>query len=213
MKLRIIIICVLVLCAGAFINFHNDLAVPLSRSLDEFPTTVGRWQMIHEWRFGSAVLETLKATGYVSRLYRDDQGREVELYLGYHDGGPDAGPIHSPRNCLPGGGWLKRVDKTVPVALDGRRMKAVLAAYDKDDKTVTMLYWFQVCGKVVTNEYALKLGEIMGSMTSRRRDSAFIRLSTEISDEDGVAERALHDFAETAYPEIEAFLPAPAGRR
>jgi len=204
---------VLVLCAGAFIHFHNDLAVPLARPLDEFPVTVGRWHMIHEWRFGSAILKNLKATGYVSRLYRDDQGREVELYLGYHDGGPDAGPIHSPRNCLPGGGWLKRVDKTVPVALDGREMKAVLAAYDKDGKTVTMLYWFQVSGKVVTNEYALKLSEILGSMTSRRRDSAFVRMSTEISDEDGVAERALHDFAEAAYPEIESFMPAPAGRR
>lgn len=213
MKLKIVFACVLILCAGAFIHFHSDLSVPLSRPLDEFPTRVGRWDMVHEWRFGSAILETLRATGYISRLYRDDRGREVELYLGYHDGGPDAGPVHSPRNCLPGGGWLKRVDKTVPVALDGRKMKAVLAAYDKDDKTVTMLYWFQVCGKVVTNEYALKLGEILGSMTSRRRDSAFVRLSTEISDKDGTAEEALHDFAETFYPEIEKFLPAPAGWR
>ncbi|WFS61602.1 EpsI family protein [Pseudodesulfovibrio thermohalotolerans] len=213
MKRRIFIICLLVLCAGAFVNLHSDVAVPLSRPLGEFPVKVGQWRMVHEWRYAQGILEVLQATGYVSRQYRDEQGRVVELYLGYHDGGPDAGPIHSPRNCLPGGGWLQRFEKIVGIDLGGRSMKAVQAAYDKSESTVTMLYWFQVCGKIVTNEYALKIEEIIGSITSRRRDSAFIRLSTEIPDENGGAERTLQRFAEDFYPVIEAFLPAPTGGR
>ncbi|WP_272699622.1 exosortase C-terminal domain/associated protein EpsI [Desulfovibrio sp. Fe33] len=213
MKLRIFIVCLLVMGAGAFVHLHSDAAVPLSRPLDEFPVKVGQWRMVHEWRYAQGILEVLQATGYVSRQYRDEQGRVVELYLGYHDGGPDAGPIHSPRNCLPGGGWMQRFEKTVEIDLDGRSMEAVQAAYDKSESTVTMLYWFQVCGKVVTNEYALKIEEILGSLISRRRDSAFIRLSTEISGEDGGAAEALHRFAEDFYPVIEAFLPAPAGGR
>ena len=212
MKRRIILLCLLILCTGAFLQLHSDVSVPLHRSLEYFPTQVGQWRMVHEWRFDEDVLETLKATGYVSRLYKYPSGRTVELYLGYHDGGPDAGPIHSPRNCLPGGGWFKRSEKLVRFDAGSRSLKGVLAAYEKGEQTVTMLYWFQVCGRIVTNEYALKLGEIFGSMTSNRRDSAFIRLSTNDGG-DADAPGMLEEFAKDFYPVIEQFLPKPAGRR
>ena len=48
MKRRIILVCLLVLCTGAFLHLHRDLAVPLHRPLEEFPTHVGPWRMVHE---------------------------------------------------------------------------------------------------------------------------------------------------------------------
>ena len=83
----------------------------------------------------------------------------------------------------------------------------VQAVYQNVDARELFLYWFQVRGESITNEYVLKLTEVKNSILYSRRDSAFIRLSISFEDNlDGavaVGERFVRDF----YPEILAMLP------
>jgi len=190
-----------------FVNLHEDVAVPVNRPLNEIPMTLGNWRMVSQSEMGERVLQNLKPTDYLSRVYVDSAGNRVVFYLGYHGGGPESGPIHSPKHCLPGSGWqiLRQDKKEVPVA--GGTVSLVQAVYQQGEEKVLFLYWFQVKGAALTNEYALKFAEIKNSMFYNRRDSAFIRISVMAGDDVewavAVGERFVRDF----YPRIVAVLP------
>jgi EpsI family protein len=69
------------------------------------------------------------------------------------------------------------------------------------------IYYFQVKGQILTNEYLLKLAEIMNSVLYNRRDSAFIRISVPFSDEEAEAALVGERFLAKIYPQIVSVLP------
>ncbi len=87
-------------------------------------------------------------------------------------------------------------------------MNLVEAVYQKGEDRALFLYWYQVKDRSLTNEYTLKLSEIVNSMVYRRRDASFVRVSIPVQEnmEQGVAagERFVRDF----YPVIAEFLPS-----
>ena len=131
----------------------------------------------------------LLPTDYISRSYQNATGDKVSLYIGYHDGGPESGPIHSPKQCLPGSGWNRLNAEVHSVTVDGRPLSYVSSLYQKDVQQQLFLYWFQVRGDALTNEYALKFAMAKNSMLSNRRDSSFVRISVMV-DRDQGQERA-----------------------
>ena len=67
--------------------------------------------------------------------------------------------VHSPRSCLPGGGWqikdLSQIE--IPsIAVNGQplRVNRALIALGADRQLV--YFWFQQRGRVITNEYLVK---------------------------------------------------------
>ncbi len=204
---RFLVVYLFLLLAILFVNLHEDIAVPANRPLDEIPLTLAGWRMLSQTEMNEQVLSVLKPTATLLRVYGDQSGHRVDLYIGYHGGGPGCGPIHSPKHCLPGAGWqlLRQEKRAVPVA--DKKIDAVLSVYQHGADKVLFLYWFQVKGAILTNEYALKFAEIKNSILYNRRDSAFIRISVSVNDnvEPGilVAEQFVRDF----YPSIEQVLP------
>jgi len=129
------------------------------------------------------------------------------LYIGYHDGGPQSGPIHSPRQCLPGSGWNRLQDEVRTLELDGRIIPYVSAVYQKDEEKQLFLYWFQVRDEIMTNEYALKFAQIKNSLLANRRESAFIRLALNATDNEAEAVQTGEQFIREFYPAIRHALP------
>ena len=163
--------------------------------------------MISQSAFSTAVLDVLKPTDYLSHQYQGSDGAKVSIYIGYHGGGKESGGIHSPKHCLPGSGWYEISSKRDYLEVNGERINMVRAVYQNGESKELFLYWFQVKGRTMSEEYSLKLAEITNSFMYRRRDSAFIRVSVPIeADEQGaaaVAERIVKDF----FPVIRDFLP------
>ena len=206
-QFRYIIVYLLLGLTALFILTHENTAVPVNEPLTDIPASFGTWTMIGQSRFDPQILANLKPTDYLYRVYRDTQGNQATIYIGYHDGGPDSGPIHSPKHCLPGGGWfeLSEVKRTLPVA--GRELQVVQAAYQNNDQKELFLYFFQVKGRVLVSEYSLKLAEITNSIFYNRRDSAFVRISVRYLDGQGSAAAIGEDFLTEIYPHIAAALP------
>ena len=204
---RFFVVYVLLLGAIFFIYFHEDVSVPVNRPLAEIPTRLGSWRMLSQAQFDENILAVLKPTDYLSRVYIDEARNRVSFYLGYHGSGPESGPIHSPKHCLPGSGWQLFSTKEKKLSLGGENISMVQAVYQNGDVRELFLYWFQVRGESITNEYVLKFTEIKNSILSSRRDSAFIRFSVSFEDDldaaVAVGERFIKDF----YPEISAVLP------
>ncbi|MGK2907413.1 MAG: exosortase C-terminal domain/associated protein EpsI [Desulfuromonadales bacterium] len=204
---RYLIVYLLLGLTALFILTHENNAVPVNEPLTDIPASFGAWTMVGQSRFDPQILANLKPTDYLYRVYRDAQGNQATIYIGYHDGGPDSGPIHSPKNCLPGGGWfeLSEVKRTLPVA--GRDLQVVQAAYQYNEQKELFIYFFQVKGRVLVSEYSLKLAEITNSIFHNRRDSAFIRISVRYLDDQDAAAVSGEDFLAEIYPHIAAALP------
>jgi len=198
---------VLILLAGLYIHLHADITVPMNKSFREFPLNHGGWRMESESIFSDEVLRKLRPTDYVVRKYLKPDHFPVYLYIGYHSGGRESGPIHSPRHCLPGSGWFKLKEDKVSIDINPNKINLVEAVFQKGDGKELFLYWYYVRGRTLTNEYALKLAEITSSIVQRRRDSAFIRVSVPFESDEEQAFSSGTEFIKNFYPVIEEFLP------
>lgn len=204
---RIFVVYGLLLGAIFFVYCHKDLSVPVNQPLVEIPTRLGSWQMLSQAQFDENTLAVLKPTDYLSRVYIDDARNRVSFYLGYHGGGPDSGPIHSPKHCLPGSGWQLFSTREKELSVGSEKVSMVQAVYQNGNARELFLYWFQVRGESITNEYVLKLTEIKNSILHNRRDSAFIRLSVSFEADLDRAVVIGERFVKAFYPEISAVLP------
>ena len=206
-KFRYIIVYILVGLTALFIANHENIEVPVNEPLTNISTNLGEWTMVGQYHFEARVLEVLKPTDYLYRSYKDRAGNRVTLYLGYHSGGPGSGPIHSPKQCLPGGGWFELSEEKLTIQVAEKELPFVRAVYQNDDQKEMFFYFFQVKGQVLTNEYSLKFAEIANSIFHNRRDSAFIRISVPFQGDLSEATAAGERFLASVYPHIASVLP------
>ena len=204
---RFYVLFVLLGLAAVYVYTRSEAAVPVNKSLDLFPQKVADWTMVGQARFDERVLAVLLPTDYLSRTYVDSDGNRLSLYIGFHDGGPNSGPIHSPKQCLPGSGWNYLKNDVRQVKYDGSEIPYVSAIYQKDTEKQLFLYWFQVRDQILTNEYALKLAMVKNSMMNNRRDSSFIRLSVMATDGEEKATEVGEKFIRDFYVAIREALP------
>ena len=204
---RFYLLFVLLGLTALYVYTRSEAAVPVNKALSLFPQKVADWTMTGEARFDERVLAVLLPTDYLSRSYIDSRGNKLSLYIGFHDGGPNSGPIHSPKQCLPGSGWNYLSNEVKQVSLNGENIPYVSAIYQKDIEKQLFLYWFQVRDQILTNEYALKLAMIQNSMLSNRRDSSFIRLSVMATDGEDLAIKIGEQFIRDFFPAIREALP------
>lgn len=204
---RFYILFILLGIAAFYVYTRSEDDIVINKPLDQFPQKIGNWTMTGQARFDERVLAVLLPTDYLSRSYIDAAGNRLSLYIGFHNGGPNSGPIHSPKQCLPGSGWNRLKENVRQVQFNGETIHYVSAVYQKDAEKQLFLYWFQVRDQILTNEYTLKLAMIKNSVLSNRRDSAFIRLSVMGAESEeeatGIGERFIQDF----FPAIREALP------
>lgn len=204
---KFITVFILLIAAGLYLNLHSDVTVPMNKPLVQFPETVAGWHMTAESSLSDSVQKVLQATDTLSRQYASREGKQAELYIGYHGGGKGSGEIHSPKQCLPGSGWFEVSTKRTQLDVAGKKVNLVQAIYQKGENKELFLYWFQARNKTMNEEYTLKWAEITNSMLYRRRDTAFIRISVPFDTDEQSAivlgDRFVRDF----YPVIQGFLP------
>jgi EpsI family protein len=206
-NLRFLVVYALFVAATLVITFHKDIEVPTNRPFSEFPEKVQSWQLTKREEFSADVIKVLKPTDYLSRVYKNSAGKTVGLYVGYHGGGKNGGEIHSPKQCLPGSGWHEVVTHQEKLGISGGTINLVRAVYQKGDSKELFIYWFQVRDRSISDEYSLKIAEIVNSVLYRRRDASFIRVSVTIeSDIDqavAIGEQFIRDFE----PAFRDYLP------
>jgi EpsI family protein len=206
-RYRFYIVYALLVASALFVHLHGDVAVPVNRPLADIPQRQDGWRMVSQSRFDDQVLGVLKPTDYLVRNYVDQAGNRVGFYLGYHGGGPETGPIHSPKHCLPGSGWQEVSMETDEMAVAGKKIHLVRAVYQNGYRKEMFLYWFQVQGKTLSSEYALKVAEVINSILHNRRDAAFVRVSLPFEGDPDQSRSLGEQFIRDFYPHIAAVLP------
>lgn len=205
---RFIILLILLVSTGLYMNLHKDLVVPLAKPFGDFPVAHNEWRMVGQSTLSENVMKVLMPSEYLSRRYADENGAIVDMYLSFFDGGPDSGRIHSPKHCVAGAGWTELSSLRTVMNLGGENVNLVKSIYAKGAIREVIYYWFDMRGKTMSDEYSLKLTEITGSMFHRRRDQSFMRISVQSGDETESAEQLIETFLRDFYPVIRDYLPS-----
>jgi len=184
-------------------------AVPIRKSLDSFPTAVGDWQAREGVLLELDTLNVLKAKEYLMRRDQDPSGKSLWLFIAYWDSQRKGAQPHSPRNCLPGGGWepleASRVTIPLPPPLAPITVNRFLIQKDRDQQVV--FYWYQSQGKAIAGELAAKVEMIKNSMVRHRTDGALVRVSSPVYGDVQQTSERLVGYIQAMYPLLGDYLP------
>lgn len=188
----------------------GTVRTPIKQSLNNFPSTLGEWKVLSSRASTDEVVKMLGVDDYVEYNYANPAGRALNFYAAFYESVGTGGGYHSPKNCIPGGGWgIDRV-KTVQLApTDGRAPVTVseMIIRNRNEYQVVM-YWYQNRGRIIGSEYWEKIYLVLDAVLMKRRDGTFVRLMAPVAN--GTIEQTeqqLQGFAPLAMKELERFLP------
>ena len=189
----------------------RGLIVPEREVFSSFPLRVGAWQG-QRTALQQVYLDTLKLDDYFLGDYAGPSLRPVNLYMAWYDSQTSGVSTHSPRSCLPGGGWRIVDLREFPIAAvhagkQSLRVNRAFIEYGADRELV--YYWFQQRGRVITNEYLVKWYLFWDALTRHRTDGALVRLivpvrAGELPDQ---SDRELSLFLASIWPQLNRFVP------
>jgi exosortase D (VPLPA-CTERM-specific) len=155
---------------------------PSRVAFDEFPVTIGEWVGQRE-KLQSVYLDALMLDDYMLADYREPSGQAVNVYIAYYQTQDADRHVHSPRDCIPGGGWeiRKFEQRPFPSARGGEMFPANRAIIQMGSDQAIVYYWFQVRGRRFTNQYVMKWYLLWDAMTRHRTDGALVRFVAPVS--------------------------------
>lgn len=205
---------VVILAAGALASFtvaNRAELKPQRTPLNAFPLALGDWRGT-EGQISQVQLDELKLTDYIIASYRRPGLVEpVEMYVAYYDSQRKGASIHSPKACLPGGGWViqefgqHRIEGAGPEgSLEVNRALIV-----QGEQRLLVYYWFQQRGRIITNEYLAKWYIFWDSLTRNRTDGALVRVTTPVGDaaDVAIADQRLEQFVRIAEGRLAYHIP------
>ena len=178
-----------------------------------------RFPLIHNGWVGrdgaleADVLNTLKLTDYIQAQYRTSgDSLPVSFYVAYYDSQRKGASIHSPRSCLPGGGWVIQESAVQPLPQPAGGvpdLKVNRVVIQQGESRQLVYYWFQGRGRVITNEFAAKWYIFQDALTRNRTDGALVRLITQVPSgtDIALADQRLRAFAADFGPLLGRYIP------
>jgi exosortase D (VPLPA-CTERM-specific) len=149
---------------------------PSRTSFDEFPTTMNEWVGRRE-TLENKYLDMLHLDDYVLADYRAPDGQVVNFYAAYYQLQDSTRAIHSPHDCIPGGGWeiTKFEQRSFPTASGAGSFKINRAIVQLGAHRQIVYYWFDERGRKFTNEYLARWYLFWDALTRHRTDGALVR--------------------------------------
>lgn len=185
--------------------------VPTRDFFASFPLGLGDWNGKRQV-LEKIYLDQLKLDDYLLVDYSRSSAPPVNLYVAWYDTQSAGEATHSPRACMPGGGWRIEDMRQIPVAavrFGGRTLQVNRALIQYGEQRELVYYWFQQRGRVVTNEYLVKWYLLIDAITRHRTDGALVRVIVPIplgtSETD--ADHEVQSFIAQVAPQLEHYIP------
>lgn len=193
-----------------FLDSRQESA-PQKPPFHSFPLRFSDWRGTSD-AIDSQTLATLKLDDYWLADYRQENetAPPVNLYIAYYKSQRVGSSIHSPSNCLPGGGWRIENRSVAPIALPlGITIPVSRLLIKEDRKTMLVYYWFAGRNRILTEQYEAKWYLLIDSITHGRTDGALVRLTTALDAQETEqnADKRLQTFLTLTYPELKQFIP------
>jgi len=203
---------------SAFLVIQGSLFYGFSRSetpasytpLDKFPTKIGGWRMVQQGVMEQEVKDVLRADDYITRDYAAAPSKYANLFVAFFKSQRAGQTPHSPKNCLPGSGWVWTVSDTIPVNVPGRdpiQINRYIVSKGEDRSVV--LYWYQSRDRVIASEYKAAAFVALDALRYNRTDTSLVRVVVPIiNGQQEAATQTGIEFIQTFFTTLRQFFPA-----
>jgi EpsI family protein len=197
-------------------NVRSDAGQPLRAPLvaalpESVDALAGR-----DLELGDGEREAARVSAYALRVFEVDSSAttagdpaHASVYIGYYDRQTGRKTIHSPKNCLPGGGWEPLESSLRAIAVAGTYVQVNNYVLQRGSDRALVLYWYQGRGRIQANEYRVKIDLLRDAVLHRRTEEALVRVVVPLSDDTATQATALAErLASFVAQRLDAALPA-----
>jgi EpsI family protein len=179
-------------------------------ALNSFPVQIGGWKLAQEGYVDQETRDLLQADDLLSRTYvRSGDPLPVNLFIASFLSQRNGKTPHSPKNCLPGAGWVQQTNEILPVDIPGfGRIEVQHYLVANRDARSDVMYWYQSRNRVVASEYRAKFFSVADAIRYNRTDTALVKFTTPVAE--GHADQARNDnieFIRAVFPLLGGYLP------
>ncbi|MBL8200247.1 MAG: VPLPA-CTERM-specific exosortase XrtD [Chromatiales bacterium] len=190
---------------------------PERANLASLPLKIGDWSGREE-PLEKVYLDVLQVSDYLmAQFSRPTDPAPVGLWIAYYDSQTQGAAVHSPKACLPGGGWqiTSLTEHTIEgVGPDGGPLRVNRVEIGLGEQRQLVYYWFAQRGRNLTSEYLVKWYIFQDGLTLNRTDGALVRITTPITDTTDMqaGDARLEAFVRDIDPKLAYYLPGEAAR-
>lgn len=206
---------VAILGSGCLLSMgvRPQLTMPLERPLAEVvPKRIGS-EVATDLKVSDEERNIVAMTDYVLRTYASAGAApkspyKYSVYVSYYDKQTRGRTIHSPKNCLPGGGWEALSSTTAKVATTDGAVTVNKYLLHRRGQRAMVLYWYQGRGRVESNEYRVKANLLRDAALLRRSEEALVRIVVPVTSSEENAFKLAASIAAQMVTAVELALPA-----
>ena len=189
---------------GSLDNREEDTTFKKTE-LISFPLNFDEWFGVED-RIEADVAKKLGFTEYVMINYQNQQHRPVNFYVAYYASQRKGVSPHSPKVCIPGGGW--EIAKFSRTKVDEMPVNRVLIRKGTQDQIV--YYWFEERGTPIANEYLKKWMLFKDALFLNRTDGSLVRVTTPVMSDETLEDADLRaqEFIRISRNQLIQLLPA-----
>lgn len=169
-----IVVLLIALFSTKFVDNRVE-EVPPHQEFISFPLQFTDWIGQHD-KLDDRVVDTLGMTDYLFANFTSIDRNIVNVYVAYYESQRKGVSPHSPRVCIPGGGWeIAEFNRT---EVDGQPINRVIIK--NGDQEQLVYYWFQGRARQIANEYWNKWYLFKDALLKNRTDGALVRYVTPV---------------------------------
>lgn len=187
-------------------------STPIARPLSEFPADIGGWRMVGDGGIDKETQEVLRADDLLSRTYYDAASRRAaNLFVAYFQSQRTGQTPHSPKNCLPGSGWVPSESAILSMKVPGVAEPIEVNRYvvAKGDEQSVVLYWYQTRDRVIASEYRARVCMVADAIRYNRTDTALVRVVVPVvGNQVAEASKTAQDFVTAFFARLRQHLPS-----
>jgi exosortase D (VPLPA-CTERM-specific) len=187
-----------------------QISPPGRTGFDTFPRQFGPWTGRAE-PLPPNILDALKLDDYVMATYTTKDRTPVSFYSAYYETQDATRAVHSPHDCIPGGGWqIEKLEQRQFPALGNFSTFPINRAIIRYGATRQVVYyWFQERGRHLTNEYVVRWYLFWDALTRQRTDGGLVRFVTPLQpgEPDAQGDAQIMALASRIVPILDRYIP------
>ena len=206
-----VVIIGMLLSAGVYVHFGatNVLKVPERERLASLPYAFPGWRSELQ-EVDSSIIEVMGADDYIVADLLSPENERFNVYIAYLDMQRHGHSWHSPRQCIPGGGWqITHHDILPTTSNDGEKFYYNRIIIENRGVRQLLYYWYDQRGRRTANEFVMKSLVVLDAVSIQRTDGAMIRILTPIGRGEPVAaaDERLMGFMKDLEPKLTPYIP------
>lgn len=210
-SLIVIVVLLLVQTAVYHLLVNRTEFKPVIAPLTTFTKTIADWNTVMEIPMEKETEDVLKADDTLTRIYAKPNGENASLFIAFFKSQRSGVAPHSPKNCLPGNGWVVFRDNKQMLDVPGRATPIEVNHYtiQKGDEKSVVIYWYQSRDRVVASEFKAKYYVVLDAIKFNRTDTALVRVMVPYKgNDDEKATKAAEDFVRQLAAPLSKSLPS-----